>query len=150
MNIIPAIDLINGKCVRLVEGDFNKKKEYNSNPLEVAHIFKDFGAKRIHIVDLDGAKTGLSINRKVIADIKKKTDLVIETGGGIRTDDDVKELIDHGIDYLILGTILVTDINKVKSWLEKFSDKFIAGIDAKNGKVQTKGWPQNEDIDAIS
>ena len=111
MLIIPAIDLINGKCVRLTEGDFNKKKEYYSDPLEVAFYFKNIGAKRIHVIDLDGAKSGISKNRESIIKIKKETGLTIQTGGGIRTENDVKELINAGINYLILGTILVEDIN---------------------------------------
>ena len=149
MLIIPAIDLINGKCVRLTEGDFNKKKEYFSDPLEVAFYFKNIGAKRIHIVDLDGAKNGVSKNRKTIIKIKKETGLIVQTGGGIRTENDVKELLDAGINYLILGTILVEDINMVYKWLNTYNKKLIAGIDVKNNTIQTKGWTQKETIDVI-
>lgn len=149
MLIMPAIDLINGKCVRLTEGDFNKKKEYTNDPLETAFKFKNIGAKRIHIVDLDGAKSGISKNREIIKKIKKETSLTVQTGGGIRTEKDVKELINAEIDYLILGTILVENINAVEQWLNNYGKKFIAGIDVKNNLIQTKGWTKDEAINAI-
>lgn len=148
MLIIPSIDLINGICVRLTEGDFNKKKEYFTDPLEIAFNFKKNGAKRIHIVDLDGAKTGISKNRDVIKKIKKETGLIIQTGGGIRAKKDVKELLDAEIDYLILGTILIENLQEVIQWINNFGNKFIAGIDVKNNIIQTKGWIKNEDIEA--
>ncbi len=149
MLIIPAIDLIQGKCVRLVEGDYGTKKEYSADPLDVAFKFKEAGARRIHIVDLDGAKSGTSINRDVIKQIKIKTNLIVETGGGIRTESDIKELIDAGIDYLILGTVLVENIDMVIEWIKKYSDKLIAGIDVKNNVVKTRGWLEGEGIDAV-
>jgi phosphoribosylformimino-5-aminoimidazole carboxamide ribotide isomerase len=149
MIIIPAIDLINGKCVRLVEGDFKQKTEYSNDPVKIANDFKNAGAKRIHIVDLDGAKSGVSINRKVIKNIKKETGLIIETGGGIRKEDDIKELIDAGIDYAILGTILVENLPLVEKWLDKYKNKLIAGIDARDNIVKTKGWLEGEGLNAI-
>lgn len=149
MLIIPAIDLIQGKCVRLTEGEFDNKKEYSNNPVEIAKIFEDSGAKRIHVVDLDGAKSGKSINREIIKKIKKETGLIIETGGGIRKEEDIKELIDSGIDYLILGSILAEDISLVEKWISKYKETLLAGIDAKHGKVKTKGWQNDEGIDAI-
>ncbi|MCK4798119.1 MAG: 1-(5-phosphoribosyl)-5-[(5-phosphoribosylamino)methylideneamino]imidazole-4-carboxamide isomerase [Spirochaetes bacterium] len=150
MFIIPAIDLIQGKCVRLTEGDFNRKKEYENDPLNVANYFKKIGAKRIHIVDLDGASTGNSVNREIIKNIKKETGLIIQTGGGIRTENDIKELIDGGIDYLILGTILVENFQLVERWLQKYGDIFLASIDVKRNMLQTRGWTKDEGIDAIT
>jgi len=149
MIIIPAIDLIDGKCVRLKEGKFDQKKEYTGSPVDAAKIFKASGAKRIHIVDLDGAKTGSSVNRKIIKKIKKETDLIIETGGGIRKEDDIKELLDSGIDYLILGTILVENFSLVEKWTDKYKNQLIAGIDVKNNFIKTHGWEKNEKITAI-
>jgi phosphoribosylformimino-5-aminoimidazole carboxamide ribotide isomerase len=147
--IIPAIDLIDGKCVRLTQGDFNQKKVYGDDPLGIALFFKNTGAKRIHIIDLDGAKTGKSKNRDIIKKIKKETGLIIETGGGIRTEHDVEELIYGGIDYLILGSILIHDIKSVEKWINKFGRAFIAGIDARGGKVQSRGWMNDEGLDAV-
>ncbi len=149
MLIIPAIDLINGRCVRLTEGDYNSKKEYSADPIEVARNFKLAGAKRIHIVDLDGAKTGNSINRDIIKIIKNMTGLVIETGGGIRTEDDIRELLDAGIDHLILGTVLVENPAMVSTWIDKYEGSLIAGIDAKNNVVKIRGWLDGEGLDAI-
>lgn len=151
MLIIPAIDLLDGKCVRLTEGNFKEKSVYSNNPNEIAEIFKKSGAKKIHIIDLDGAKSGKSENREIIKNIKKKFDIKIETGGGIRTENDVGELLDVGIDSLILGTVLVENIDLVKKWIKVFgADKFIAGIDVKDRKVRTKGWLDDKGLDAIS
>jgi phosphoribosylformimino-5-aminoimidazole carboxamide ribotide isomerase len=149
MYIIPAIDLIGGKCVRLTEGDFDQKKIYNADPVETAFLFKELGAKRIHIVDLDGAKTGNSGNREIIKKIKKESGLIVETGGGIRSLYDVKDFIDAGIDFLILGTILTGNIGDVKSWFKEFGKHFIAGIDVKNNVVMTHGWQKDEGLDAF-
>jgi phosphoribosylformimino-5-aminoimidazole carboxamide ribotide isomerase len=149
MLIIPAIDLIDGKCVRLTEGDFNQKKIYDENPVKVAKHFKDLGAKTLHIIDLDGAKSGKSINRQIIKQIKEETNLTIETGGGIRTDEDVNELIEANIDYLILGTILIENLDIVKKWVKKFEGRFIAGIDVKNDIIQTRGWVNQTGINSI-
>lgn len=140
MVIIPAIDLIDGVCVRLTEGNFNKKKEYSKNPLEIAFRFKDMGAKRIHIVDLDGAKSGKSKNRDSIKKIKKETGLIVETGGGLRKEKDINELLEGDIDYLILGTIIVEDLKLVEKWIKNFGNKFIAGIDVKDNEIKTHGW----------
>jgi phosphoribosylformimino-5-aminoimidazole carboxamide ribotide isomerase len=151
MLIIPAIDLIDGKCVRLTEGDFSEKKTYNSDPLAVASIFKKSGAKRIHIIDLDGAKSGSSKNREIIKLIKKELGIEIETGGGIRTRDDAKELIDAGIDRLILGTVITEKLGEVKEWLKSFgADRFIAGIDVKDNVVKTKGWLEGSGLNPIA
>ncbi len=149
MLIIPAIDLMNGKCVRLTEGDFNTKKVYDYDPLEWALELKYSGAKRLHIIDLDGAKTGSLINKEIIKNIKKKTGLILEVGGGLRNEEDIKDLIFFGIDYLILGTVLVQNMDKVKQWIDCYGDYFLAAVDVKNGKVHSHGWQHNENIDAI-
>ena len=109
MLVIPAIDIIDGKCVRLTEGDYDSTKVYNDNPIEIAKQFVDYGAKRIHVVDLNAAKSGTSYTtRHIVSQIKKATNLEIEFGGGIRTEEDVKQLIYEGIDKLILGTVVST------------------------------------------
>ncbi len=150
MLVIPAIDLIDGKCVRLTEGDFEQKRVYDKNPLDTALLYKEFGAKRIHIIDLDGAKTGNSINRKVIKEIKIKTGLEVETGGGIRTENDIKELIDAGIDYLIFGTLLVENYPLVEMSVKKYGNRFIAGVDVRENKLQTRGWLEGDETDIFS
>lgn len=149
MLIIPAIDLMSGKCVRLTEGDFNTKKIYDYDPLELAIELKYSGAKRLHIIDLDGAKSGSSLNREIIKNIKKKTGLVIQIGGGIRKEEDVKELIFSGIDYIILGTILIENINKVKEWIIEYGDYFIAAVDVKNNSIYSHGWQKDHGINPI-
>ncbi len=149
MDLIPAIDLINGQCVRLTEGDFNQVKEYNSDPIAQAMIFKDAGAQRIHLIDLDGAKTGNGKNRQIIKEIKKRTNLKVQTGGGIRTEEDIKDLIHSGIDYLILGTMLTEKFAVVESMMADYGRYFIAGIDVKDNVVKTKGWLDGNTIDPI-
>lgn len=149
MQIIPAIDLINGKCVRLTEGDFDKVTEYSADPIEQAYIFKDAGAERIHIVDLDGAKTGNSKNRNIIKEIKRKVNLTVQTGGGIRKEEDIKDLIHSGIDYLILGTVLVEKYALIESLMPDYGRYLIAGVDVKDNLVKTKGWVDDEGLDPI-
>ncbi|HPO49305.1 MAG TPA: 1-(5-phosphoribosyl)-5-[(5-phosphoribosylamino)methylideneamino]imidazole-4-carboxamide isomerase [Spirochaetota bacterium] len=150
MIIIPAIDLIDGKCVRLTEGDFARKKVYDENPIDLALKFKDMGAKRLHLIDLDGAKSGFSVNRQIIKKIKKETGLTIQTGGGIRTEEDVQALLFEGIDYLILGSILAEKLDVVAKWIENFGEYFIAAVDVKDNALQTRGWLNNSGEDAIS
>ncbi|HOV14669.1 MAG TPA: 1-(5-phosphoribosyl)-5-[(5-phosphoribosylamino)methylideneamino]imidazole-4-carboxamide isomerase [Spirochaetota bacterium] len=149
MIIIPAIDLIDGKCVRLTEGDFSTKKIYDEDPLNIAHKFKDMGAKRLHIIDLDGAKSGFSVNRQIIKKIKKETGLTIQTGGGIRTEEDVQDLLFEGIDYLILGSILTEKLDSAKKWIDNFGEYFIAAVDVKNNILQTRGWLKESGEKAI-
>lgn len=149
MLIIPAIDLLNGKCVRLTEGDFNTQKIYYDDPVEWAMELKYLGAKRLHIIDLDGAKTGSLINKEIIKNIKKKTNLKIQLGGGLRREEDIKDLIFFGIDYLILGTILIENIDKVKEWVDSYGDYFLAAIDVKDNNVYSHGWQEKENINII-
>ncbi|MBI9107115.1 MAG: 1-(5-phosphoribosyl)-5-[(5-phosphoribosylamino)methylideneamino]imidazole-4-carboxamide isomerase [Spirochaetales bacterium] len=145
MIIIPAIDLIDGKCVRLFKGDYSTSKIYNEDPVETAKAFEAAGAARIHIVDLDAAR-GDGNNRDVIMKIRRSVSAVIETGGGIRTTDDVQELVDCGIDRMIAGTVLAREPEKVATWIARFGSKFIAGIDALNGDVKVSGWEKGSGL----
>ncbi|MDC7226086.1 MAG: 1-(5-phosphoribosyl)-5-[(5-phosphoribosylamino)methylideneamino]imidazole-4-carboxamide isomerase [Spirochaetales bacterium] len=145
MIVIPAIDLINGKCVRLTKGDYDTSKIYNDDPVETAKAFEAAGAKRIHIVDLDAAR-GDGNNRSVIKSIRNSVSAVVETGGGIRTTDDVKELVDCGITRMIAGTVLAKDPDLVAGWIAGFGKYFIAGIDALDGEVKVSGWEKGSGL----
>ncbi len=145
MIIIPAIDLIDGKCVRLYKGDYSTSKVYNEDPVETAKAFEAAGAARIHIVDLDAAR-GDGNNRDVIKKIRSSVSAVVETGGGIRTTEDVQELVDCGIERMIAGTVLAKDPDRVASWIARFGAKFIAGIDALNGEVKVSGWEKGSGL----
>lgn len=141
MLIIPAIDLLDGKCVRLYKGDYSKVTVYSDDPVAMARSFVTSGAKRIHLVDLDAAR-GSANNRSIIAEICRHVDALFELGGGIRTQDDVKEIVDIGVDRLILGTVFAKDPECGARWTAQFGKKFIAGIDALNGEVKVSGWQQ--------
>ena len=141
MLIIPAIDLLDGKCVRLYKGDYSKVTVYSDDPVAMARSFVSSGAKRIHLVDLDAAR-GSANNRSIIAEICRHVDALFELGGGIRTQDDVKEIVDIGVDRLILGTVFAKDPECGAQWTAQFGKKFIAGIDALNGEVKVSGWQQ--------
>ena len=143
MRIIPAIDIIDGKCVRLSQGDYDRKKIYNENPLEVARSFEDAGIQYLHLVDLDGAKAGKLINRKVLEDIAGKTDLKVDFGGGIKSDEDIKIAFDSGAKQVTCGTIAVKAPAKVMEWLEKYgSASLILGADVKDKFVAVSGWTE--------
>ena len=141
MLIIPAIDLLDGKCVRLYKGDYSKVTVYSDDPVAMARSFVTSGAKRIHLVDLDAAR-GSANNRSIIAEICRQVDALFELGGGIRTQDDVKEIVDIGVDRLILGTVFAKDPECGARWTAQFGKKFIAGIDALDGEVKVSGWQQ--------
>src|SRR5918993_2457330 len=121
MRIIPAIDVIDGKCVRLTQGDYAKKKIYNENPVEVAKEFEDAGLKFLHLVDLDGAKAGKVTNWKVVESICKQTGLEVDFGGGIKTDEEIQRLFDCGVKQVNLGSIAVKDPKKVTGWIDNFT-----------------------------
>lgn len=143
MRIIPAIDIIEGKCVRLSQGDYNSKKVYNENPLEVAKRFEDHGIEYLHLVDLDGAKSKHIVNHRVLEKIAAKTSLKIDFGGGLKSDEDLRIAFECGADQITGGSIAVKEPETFLSWLEKFgSEKIILGADAKNGKVAVSGWTQ--------
>lgn len=147
MHIIPAIDIIDGKCVRLTQGDYSKKTIYNNNPLDVAKQFEDGEIQRLHLVDLDGAKAGSVKNWKVLEAIAGKTKLVIDFGGGIKTEKDVSIVFESGGTYATVGSIAVKDETAFTAWLEKFgADKFILGADVKDEKIAVSGWLETTDI----
>ncbi len=140
MNIIPAIDLIGGKAVRLVKGDYDKVTVYNDDPVSVAKDFEKAGAKYLHVVDLDGAKDGTCANFETIKRITESTSLSVEVGGGIRTIERVKSYIDIGVDRVIIGTAAVTDPDFLSEAVMAYGDKIVVGVDIKDGYVAIKGW----------
>jgi phosphoribosylformimino-5-aminoimidazole carboxamide ribotide isomerase len=147
MRIIPAIDLIDGKCVRLTQGDYAQKKVYNENPLDVAKSFEDQGLQFLHLVDLDGAKAGKVTNWKVVESITTHTKLVVDFGGGIKTDDEIRKLFERGVQQVNLGSIAVKEPEKVIQWIDEFgSDKIILSADVKNNTIAISGWQENSSI----
>ena len=142
MNIFPAIDLVGGKAVRLFKGDYDQMTVYNENPLEVALAFEAAGAKYIHLVDLEGAKSGVPANLPTIEKIVKNTNLFVEVGGGIRTMEIAEAYLSIGVDRVILGTAAVTDEAFLKAALEKYGKKIAVGVDLKDGFVAIKGWTE--------
>ncbi|MFL2889166.1 MAG: 1-(5-phosphoribosyl)-5-[(5-phosphoribosylamino)methylideneamino]imidazole-4-carboxamide isomerase [Candidatus Pelagibacter sp.] len=142
MKIFPAIDIKDKKCVRLVKGDFDSKTEYDMSPVEQAGVYKDHGFKNLHIVDLDGALTGETVNLDIIQDIVIKFDLKIEIGGGIRSLDSIYKYIDYGVEKVILGSAAIKDQNFLKEACEKFPDKIALGLDAKDGYLSVSGWKE--------
>ncbi|MBL6990853.1 MAG: 1-(5-phosphoribosyl)-5-[(5-phosphoribosylamino)methylideneamino]imidazole-4-carboxamide isomerase [Bacteriovoracaceae bacterium] len=141
IEIIPAIDVYEGKCVRLTEGQFGTVKVYNQNPLDVAKYFQHNGVKKIHLVDLEGAKEGRIKNAKVLRDIASNTDLSIDFGGGIRSSDDLQMVLDAGAKQVNIGSIAVTDPELLFSWINQYSkDIFILSPDVKNGYIAIHGW----------
>jgi len=151
MRIIPAIDIINGKCVRLTKGDYGTQKIYNNNPVEVAKQFEDAGIKYLHLVDLDGAKSGKIINHKVLNAIATNTNLKIDFGGGLKTDDDLKITFENGASQITAGSIAVKDPETVYDWiLEYGTEKIILGADCRNRKIATNGWQQGSSLDVLS
>ena len=143
MKIFPAIDIKNKKCVRLVKGDFDNKTEYEMSPVEQAGRYKDYGFKNLHIVDLDGALTGETVNIDIIKNIVGKFDLKVEIGGGIRNIESVKKYIDAGAEKVILGSAAIKSKNFLKEVCEKFPNKIALGLDAKDGYLSVSGWKEN-------
>ena len=143
MKIFPAIDIKDKKCVRLIKGDFDNKTEYKISPIEQAGKYKDYGFKNLHIVDLDGALTGETINQNVIKDIVAKLDLKVELGGGIRNLDNIQKYIDAGVEKVILGSAAIKDKNFLKKACEQFPKKIALGLDAKDGYLSVSGWKEN-------
>ena len=150
MRIIPAIDIIDGKCVRLSKGDYDTKKIYNENPLEVAKEFEAHGIQYLHLVDLDGAKSKHIVNHKVLEQIATKTSLKIDFGGGLKTDEDLRIAFESGANQITGGSIAVKDVATFKSWITKFgNDKIILGADAQNEKIAVSGWQEESDEELI-
>ena len=143
MKIFPAIDIKDKKCVRLVKGDFNNKTEYEMSPVEQAGKYKEYGFKNLHIVDLDGALIGETVNLDIIEEIVSKFDLKIEIGGGIRNFESIKRYSDVGVEKVILGSAAIKDKSFLKDACEKFPNKIALGLDAKDGYLSVSGWKEN-------
>ncbi|MFC7345174.1 1-(5-phosphoribosyl)-5-[(5-phosphoribosylamino)methylideneamino]imidazole-4-carboxamide isomerase [Chryseobacterium zhengzhouense] len=150
MRIIPAIDIIDGKCVRLSKGDYNTKKIYNENPVEVAKEFESFGIQYLHLVDLDGAKSRHIVNQKVLEKIAKETSLQIDFGGGLKTLEDIQIAFDSGAKQITIGSIAVQDPEFCFELIKKFGkENIILGADCDNRKIKTSGWLEESDQDVI-
>jgi len=146
MKIFPAIDIKDKKCVRLIKGDFDNKTEYEMSPVEQAGKYKDYGFKNLHIVDLDGALTGETINLDIIQEIVHKFDIMIEVGGGIRTIDGIEKYTNAGVEKVILGSAAIKDKNFLKEACQKFPNKIALGLDAKDGYLSISGWKENSNL----
>ncbi len=150
IEVIPAIDIIGGKCVRLSQGDYNAKKVYNEDPLEVAKMFEDAGLYRLHLVDLDGAKAQRIINIKVLERIANKTNLIIDFGGGIQSELDIAKAFNAGASMITGGSIAVRNKELFCSWIDKYgSNKVFLGADCRNHKIAVSGWQKETEIDVI-
>jgi phosphoribosylformimino-5-aminoimidazole carboxamide ribotide isomerase len=150
MRIIPAIDIIDGKCVRLTKGDYATQKIYNEHPLEVAKAFEAHGIQHLHLVDLDGAKSKHIVNHKVLEEIASKTALKIDFGGGLKSDADVRVAFESGASQITGGSIAVQNPDLFLEWLKHFgADKIILGADAHNRKIATQGWLEESDQDVV-
>ena len=150
MRIIPAIDIIEGKCVRLSKGDYSTKKIYNENPLEVAKMFEVHGIQHLHLVDLDGAKASHIVNYKVLENIASKTNLSIDFGGGLKSNEDLKIAFESGANQITGGSIAVKNPTIFKEWLQKYgSDRIILGADANNEKVAVGGWLEESEEELV-
>ena len=143
MKIFPAIDIKDKKCVRLVKGDFDNKTEYKNSPVDQANSYKDHGFKNLHIIDLDGALTGETVNIDIVQEIVKKSNLKVEIGGGIRNSKSIQKYLDAGVDKVILGSAAIKDKNFLKETCEKFPGKIALGLDAKDGKLSVSGWKES-------
>jgi len=148
MDIIPAIDIIDGKCVRLQKGDYSTKIEYSSDPLEEARKFESWGIKRLHLVDLDGARTRKIVNHKILARIAAGTGLIIDFGGGLRTDADIRIAFENGASKITGGSVAINDPQLFLKWIMEFGpEKIILGADHKNERIAVDGWYENSDTE---
>jgi len=149
MKIFPAIDIKDRKCVRLIKGDFDNKIEYEMSPVDQAGKYKEHGFKNLHIVDLDGALTGQTVNIDIIKEIIGKFDLKIEIGGGVRNFESIHKYVDAGVEKVILGSAAIKDKNFLKEACQKFPDKIALGLDAKDGYLSVSGWKENSNLKTI-
>ena len=150
MRIIPAIDIIDGKCVRLTQGDYSQRKVYNQDPLEEAMRFEDAGLTSLHLVDLDGAKSGGVVNYGVLERLAGKTSLTIDFGGGVKTDEDLERVLDCGASQVTAGSIALKDPELFLGWVEKYgANRIILGADARNGKIAVQGWKEESTVELI-
>jgi phosphoribosylformimino-5-aminoimidazole carboxamide ribotide isomerase len=148
MEIIPAIDLLEGKCVRLYQGDYERSQVFDENPVEVARQWAQQGASRLHVVDLDGAKVGKPVNLTTIEAIVRAVSIPVQVGGGLRDRDSVTQLFDLGVERIILGTVAVENSQLVTQLCQEFPQKIVVGIDARHGKVATRGWLETSEVNA--
>lgn len=150
IELIPAIDLINGQCVRLTKGDYDQKKVYNDNPAQVAMEFEKLGFKRLHVVDLDGAKSKHIVNDQVLKAITSSTSLVVDFGGGIKTEEDIEKAFAAGASMVTVGSIAVTNPALFMEWMDKYgTEKLILGADVRNGKISINGWKEDSTEDLL-
>lgn len=150
MQIIPAIDIIDGKCVRLTEGDYTQKTVYDASPLEMASIYASHGIKRLHLVDLDGARSGSVVNWRVAEEIASKTSLTIDFGGGVKTKAEVSRIISLGIQYVTVGSVAAKQPEVFSEWICEFGpDRFMLGADVRDRKIMVSGWAESLDMDII-
>ena len=149
MIIFPAIDILNGQCVRLIQGDYNKEKVYSNSPIHMAKKWEEKGAEYIHIVDLDGAKTGRSINQEIILEIAKTVQVPIQVGGGIRSIETIKDYLENGVSRVIIGTAAINNPDFLQEAVDKFQEKIAVSIDARGGYVATDGWTDTSDVKAL-
>mgnify|MGYP001222841497 CR=1 FL=1 len=151
IELIPAIDIIDGKCVRLTKGDYDRKTVYNEDPVAQAKEFEQLGFKRLHVVDLDGAKSKHIVNDTVLKAITASTSLTVDFGGGIKSDEDIEKAFDAGAAMVTAGSIAVTDPELFLSWLERFgAERVILGADVRNGKISINGWKEDSSEDLLS
>lgn len=150
MIILPAIDLKDEKCVRLEQGDYNKVEVFSEDPIAMAKSFEAKGAKYLHMVDLDGAKEGSQKNFDIIKRVREAINIPIQVGGGIRDEERIKKLLDLGVDRVILGTVAVENPNFLKEMIDKYGEHIAVSVDAKNGRVATRGWLEDSGVNAIN
>ena len=149
IQLIPAIDLIDGRCVRLSQGDYDTKKEYG-DPVEMALRMEDMGVRRLHLVDLDGAKSRHVVNDRVLRDICRRTSLTVDFGGGIKTEDDLEKVFDAGAAMATAGSIAVTDPDSVGLWIEKYgAERMVLGADVRDGKISINGWKEDSALELM-
>jgi phosphoribosylformimino-5-aminoimidazole carboxamide ribotide isomerase len=148
--LLPAIDIIDGRCVRLIEGDYGRQTSYGLTPAEAARSFAEEGAEWIHIVDLDGAKAGHPVNREALAEVRRTVDVQLEVGGGVRTLEDAKALLDLGIDRVVAGTRITQDPELARQFFDVLGERFAAGLDLRDGRVATHAWLETSDLDGLS
>jgi phosphoribosylformimino-5-aminoimidazole carboxamide ribotide isomerase len=149
MIIIPAIDIRGGRCVRLLQGDYDRETVYGADPVEMALRWQSLGAERLHVVDLDGARDGAGVNREVIARIAGSLTIPVQTGGGMRDEASIRWMLEHGVERCVVGTTAALEEDTARSLFERFGDSLILGLDARDGKVAVQGWRQTLDIKAV-
>ena len=150
IELVPAIDIIGGKCVRLTQGDYSRKTEYGAEPADIARQFEECGIKRLHMVDLDGARSNHIVNYRVLEKVAAKTSLTIDFGGGLKSDDDIRIAFECGAAMVTGGSIAVKERDKFLSWIGRYgSDKIILGADVKNGNIAVSGWEETSDMELI-